>query len=772
MVVKAGASGFTTGTSPTFADLTLDDADTPTLTVTDTTNTVTGVLRADDDSVDVGSTTAHAVNLIVSGSSVGTFNTTGLSVGTNGAGLLNATKAATTPNILVDAAETDTGFGGTGADNISVVLGGTRYFSWNTVATNVNAGNFVIVAGTYVQNGGNFTFNDAAGNYDFRVESENNANMFVIDGGDDVMGIGGAVDANSIIKIHRPKAKTMGVGSNNFDIQINMDGAAATTAGSGTNASAATLYIGEPNLTIGTAAITTAATVWIAGAPTEAGSNYALLVDAGESRFDDKVQICEGTPTTAETMLHLFGANQPSLLLEDSTNTCKLRFEAGNTSCTIGTDSAHDLVLYHNTSEYMRFSGTETVINDLSLNSDFRVEGTSSDHLLFVDSSNDSVSIGVNNVTPSVTVNQPFAIYSDDATAQTYMFDNTGTGYHNMVFEQDANGDATLNFQLNVRALDSGSAAVDQMKMQVWSVLDNAGAETSRVRFEVSAAGSLAEVMSITGAVGDVGINVGGIIRVTEAAGPAMLNLAATSTVPTLCPNRADTDTGIGWVGADALALVTAGALQATVSSGGIFLSNAAGPQMINEVADSANPTLVPNRADVDTGIGWLSTDNFTLVAGGVEHVRIGSNMTRGPGAAATWGLNNTTGGVSSTSPSLQPNYNDLDTGIGWVGANEIALITGGALRASIHSGGLNVTGNGAECIRATGGPFVAVNLGDQTVGADTVHFYSHDLSSGNTVPAFNVEGSGGVATETVTADTTLIIRYDGANYKLDALAL
>jgi hypothetical protein len=44
---------------------------------------------------------------------------------------------------------------------------------------------------------------------------------------------------------------------------------------------------------------------------------------------------------------------------------------------------------------------------------------------------------------------------------------------------------------------------------------------------------------------------------------------------------------------------------------------------MLNETASAANPTLCPNRADTDTGIGWAAGDDFSLVAGGVNLVKI-----------------------------------------------------------------------------------------------------------------------------------------------------
>lgn len=50
--------------------------------------------------------------------------------------------------------------------------------------------------------------------------------------------------------------------------------------------------------------------------------------------------------------------------------------------------------------------------------------------------------------------------------------------------------------------------------------------------------------------------------------------------------------------------------------------SNAAGPALLNEASSSTNPTLVPNKADPDTGIGWVSADLGALVAGGAEAAR------------------------------------------------------------------------------------------------------------------------------------------------------
>lgn len=66
-----------------------------------------------------------------------------------------------------------------------------------------------------------------------------------------------------------------------------------------------------------------------------------------------------------------------------------------------------------------------------------------------------------------------------------------------------------------------------------------------------------------------------------------------------------------------------------------VQLSNAAGPALLNEAATSTNPTLVPNKADTDTGIGWASADTLTAVTGGSERLRITSANRLGVGISA-----------------------------------------------------------------------------------------------------------------------------------------
>jgi hypothetical protein len=58
--------------------------------------------------------------------------------------------------------------------------------------------------------------------------------------------------------------------------------------------------------------------------------------------------------------------------------------------------------------------------------------------------------------------------------------------------------------------------------------------------------------------------------------------------------------------------------------SGTIAGGNAAGPAIIgDEAATATNPTLVPNKTEEDTGIGWAAADALTIVTGGTEQMRI-----------------------------------------------------------------------------------------------------------------------------------------------------
>jgi len=79
----------------------------------------------------------------------------------------------------------------------------------------------------------------------------------------------------------------------------------ALTVPAGTTAIAASAFFEEPNLTA-TGAITNAVTVYIEGAPSEGGANYALWVDAGNVRLDGGLLFVDNT-----TDIGAAGATRP-----------------------------------------------------------------------------------------------------------------------------------------------------------------------------------------------------------------------------------------------------------------------------------------------------------------------------------------------------------------------------------------------------------------------------------------------------------------------------
>jgi len=116
-------------------------------------------------------------------------------------------------------------------------------------------------------------------------------------------------------------------------------------------------------------------------------------------------------------------------------------------------------------------------------------------------------------------------------------------------------------------------------------------------------------------------------VTVGNAAGPSLLNEAASATNPTLVPNKAAPTVGIGAASATTLSLIAAATEVVRINSttmffkgsGGIECDNAAGAKISNVAPTATVPTLIPNKTDANTGVGWVSADIGSLVAGGVS---------------------------------------------------------------------------------------------------------------------------------------------------------
>ena len=177
-------------------------------------------------------------------------------------------------------------------------------------------GNIIVSDGTNdihaINTSGSVVFNEQGSDIDFRIESDTGTNVFNVDAGLHSgvggMGFGQAATANRYINI-APPALTATAGTNYYEFLLTTVGAVST---SGTTPLVTTLYVDEPNITVVSGSVTTAVSLYVSNAPTEGGSNYALFVDAGVSRFDGNVLVGAGAINSGTNVLVLESATAPT----------------------------------------------------------------------------------------------------------------------------------------------------------------------------------------------------------------------------------------------------------------------------------------------------------------------------------------------------------------------------------------------------------------------------------------------------------------------------
>ena len=155
-------------------------------------------------------------------------------------------------------------------------------------------------------------------------------------------------------------------------------------------------------------------------------------------------------------------------------------------------------------------------------------------------------------------------------------------------------------------------------------------------------------------------------ILASTATGPAMRDEAPSATNPVFNPNQVNAGTGLGTNSSGAFsAMIHNGAEVFRFNSGGnLSLANVntvSGASLVNEVPSATNPTLVPDGADLDTGIGTNAVDELSTIAGGVEATRwteASSGIIQDH--QATTGITAfATGGQGSATPLLS-SFNDV----------------------------------------------------------------------------------------------------------------
>ena len=190
-----------------------------------------------------------------------------------------------------------------GAEDFTMTANDFTALSGSTISTNTiaetTADTGVTIDGLLVKDGdisatSELTVNEAGADVDFRIESDTNTNAFHVDSGRfsgvGSVGIGRAADATVDVLIGN-QAVTAGGNASHYRLRVVPEG--AVTIPSGTAAEVATLSVFEPNITA-TGTVTTAASLWVHSAPTEATNNFALYVDDGLSKFDGAVVAAGG----------------------------------------------------------------------------------------------------------------------------------------------------------------------------------------------------------------------------------------------------------------------------------------------------------------------------------------------------------------------------------------------------------------------------------------------------------------------------------------------
>ena len=230
--------------------------------------------------------------------------------------------------------------------------------------------------------------NETGVDVNFRVESNDNTYMFYIDATKNSIVIGAGSDISSadtpfLINF----AARTATASTNF-ARVKVHNTNAITIPSGTTPIVASLHIEEPNITA-TGTVTSAASLYIAGAPTEATNDYALWVDGGTTRLDGDLIF----DTASSNQITFKGGQKFG---DNPSATHQLIFQLGNS--TSGGRWQFNLGASNLNAFHMTQTGNgigETVFNDDSIDRDFRVETNNMANAFHIDGGNDHIGVGV-----------------------------------------------------------------------------------------------------------------------------------------------------------------------------------------------------------------------------------------------------------------------------------------------------------------------------------------------------------------------------------------
>ncbi|RYG61792.1 MAG: hypothetical protein EON60_02175 [Alphaproteobacteria bacterium] len=151
-----------------------------------------------------------------------------------------------------------------------------------------------------------------------------------------------------------------------------------------------------------------------------------------------------------------------------------------------------------------------------------------------------------------------------------------------------------------------------------------------------------------------------------------------------------DTNTGMYWVGADQLGIATGGVQRTLVNSTGLLVTGRisttgiidAGRAIYGYAGDSVTAPAYSWSGDTNTGMYWVGADQIGVATGGVQQLLIRSTGLTISGSV----LVNNVGDVA-TAPSYSWS-GDTNSGMYWIGSDQIGFTTGGTQRMVVNNAG------------------------------------------------------------------------------------
>ncbi len=339
--------------------------------------------------------------------------------------------------------------------------------------------------------------------------------------------------------------------------------------------------------------------------------NPVVLVEAMRIKGDGNVGIGTSSPSYNLVVKDDSGASVVEIQAPDASNDAILRFaQAGNPVGYVGFDDTYNVLKINNSNG---FSSVNHFCIDSTGNTGFGTNSPLS-------------SIHIKATSPQIRLED-----SDDSGTPYAKISGIHGNLYFQADEEDEIADSKIDFRVdgtNVMLIDSdGNVNISTTTAQLLLPQNNS-ASTPTLAFGDGDSGfyeSADDTLQVSIAGPSQFKWDGGIVRAVTTGG-SLLNEIASSTNPTLIPYAGDYDTGIGRAGSNVLSLIAGGANVFNVDTSGIYSGTSGGGRFNDRASTGTVPVFLPDFSDGNTGIGHNDDDELSLIAGGVEMMRLDAN--------------------------------------------------------------------------------------------------------------------------------------------------